>query len=69
MSHHAEIQGQTCLLVPMLAVCPPPGLQLEEGESRLDLILHYGIAYPRLHNIPTGAVVTAKGQASSIMLL
>mgnify|MGYP001811135943 CR=1 FL=1 len=27
---------------------PPPPVQLEEGERRLELGLHYGIAYPRL---------------------
>eukprot|EP00698_Gefionella_okellyi_P007629 TRINITY_DN1864_c0_g1_i3.p1 TRINITY_DN1864_c0_g1~~TRINITY_DN1864_c0_g1_i3.p1 ORF type:complete len:110 (+),score=14.95 TRINITY_DN1864_c0_g1_i3:115-444(+) len=31
--------------------------KLFEGQSRLDLALHYKIPYPRLHNVPTGATL------------
>lgn len=36
---------------PALSERPPCNLlQLEEGEKRLELALHYGIAYPRLYH-------------------
>lgn len=39
---------------------------LFEGESRLELGVHYQIPYPRLHNLPTGTVVAAKERAPSV---
>eukprot|EP00270_Netrium_digitus_P003968 TRINITY_DN14821_c0_g1_i2.p1 TRINITY_DN14821_c0_g1~~TRINITY_DN14821_c0_g1_i2.p1 ORF type:complete len:156 (-),score=35.05 TRINITY_DN14821_c0_g1_i2:243-668(-) len=37
-----------------------------EGETRLELGQHYGIPYPRLHNVHTGTVVTlSEGQTPS----
>ncbi|CAI7920482.1 unnamed protein product [Closterium sp. NIES-53] len=35
---------------------------LEEGEARRQMAVHYGIPYPRLHNMPTGAVNSNKAQ-------
>ncbi|CAI5999901.1 unnamed protein product [Closterium sp. NIES-65] len=35
---------------------------LEEGEARRQMAVHYGIPYPRLHNMPTGAVSSKKAQ-------
>lgn len=37
-----------------------PLLQLEEAERRLHLVVHYGIAYPRLHHLSTGALFPGK---------
>eukprot|EP00850_Spirogloea_muscicola_P025224 SM002491S08535 [mRNA] locus=s2491:116:1263:- [translate_table: standard] len=33
---------------------------LFDGESRLELGVHYKIPYPRLHNLPSGSIVKAK---------
>eukprot|EP00850_Spirogloea_muscicola_P025956 SM004973S17349 [mRNA] locus=s4973:108:1070:- [translate_table: standard] len=33
---------------------------LFDGESRLELGVHYNIPYPRLHNLPTGSKVKTK---------
>ncbi|CAI5466758.1 unnamed protein product [Closterium sp. Yama58-4] len=35
---------------------------LEEGEARRQMAVHYGIPYPRLHNMPSGAVNSNKTQ-------
>ena len=28
------------------------GLQVREGQNRLEYAMHYGIPYPRLHHVP-----------------
>eukprot|EP00898_Chlorokybus_atmophyticus_P008822 jgi/Chlat1/8941/Chrsp94S08245 len=37
-----------------------------EAESRAEYAVHYGIPYPRLHNIPTGALPPGAMHVSSV---